>query len=544
MKINEGDFICSFPKGYEPNDSQTYIMEEIENAISEGKEYIIIQAPTATGKSLIAKTFANYSKECSEMFAEAVDNNSIFTYDEEELDGMPGAYERFGTAILTCTKSLQDQYISLFSDGKCFKGKNNYPCDLSDEASCDIGLCSFIKKQKTKCLMTNRCPYYNARKAAVKNKCQFLNYSVYLAMQEQVKQKEFIICDEASELESLLVNEFSAIFNIKLLKKTIKELTITPGVSDSSEMYFNWLKDTKNLCEEIVIEMELKFSKKKKISATDYEKYSKAKGYFRKLQMLCDNWRKTNYIIQRDGDLMTFKPYEVDKLANEIFKHGSIKILMSATIVDHKNFAKTLGIDDYYYIEAPCALDAEKAPIKCVDRYRVSYNNKNTVMPILANLCKQICQKHKGQKGLIHTHSMEILGFVKKEMGNDDRFLYREPGVSNEEIYREHKKREDDTVMVSPSMTHGIDLKDNLGEFQIILKAPYSPLNDDRIKKKFNEDKEWYQNNMLSTLIQACGRCNRVKSDYAVTYILDGTAVDAIRKNMNKLPQYFRERLQ
>ena len=66
--------------------------------------------------------------------------------------------------------------------------------------------------------------------------------------------------------------------------------------------------------------------------------------------------------------------------------------------------------------------------------------------------------------------------------------------VSNEEIYREHKEREDDTVMVSPSMTHGIDLKDNLGEFQIILKAPYSPLNDDRIKKKFNEDKEWYQN--------------------------------------------------
>ena len=543
MKINEGDFISSFPKGYEPNDSQTYIMEEIENAISEGKEYIIIQAPTATGKSLIAKTFANYSKECSDMFIEAVDDNSIFTYDEDELEVMPGAYERFGTAILTCTKSLQDQYISLFSDGKCFKGKNNYPCDLSDEASCDIGLCSFVKKQKAKCLASHRCPYYNARAAVVKNKCQFLNYSVFLAMQEQVKQKEFIICDEASELESLLVNEFSATFNIKLLKKTIKELTVTPGVSDSSEMYFNWLKDTKVLCEEIVIEMEQKFSKKKKISATDYEKYSKAKGYFRKLQMLCDNWRKTNYIIMRDGDLMTFKPYEVNELANEIFKHGSIKILMSATIVDHKNFAKTLGIDDYYYIEAPCALDAEKAPIKCVDRYRVSYNNKNTVLPILANLCKQICQKHKGQKGLIHTHSMEILGFVKKEMGNDDRFLYREPGVSNEEIYREHKEREDDTVMVSPSMTHGIDLKDNLGEFQIILKAPYSPLNDDRIKKKFNEDKEWYQNNMLSTLIQACGRCNRVKSDYAVTYILDGVAVDAIRKNMSKLPQYFRERL-
>ena len=168
----------------------------------------------------------------------------------------------------------------------------------------------------------------------------------------------------------------------------------------------------------------------------------------------------------------------------------------------------------------------------------------NVVLPSTIKEIEQICEKHKGQKGLIHTHSMEILGFVKREMGNDNRYLYREPGISNEDIYKQHKERGDDTVMVSPSMTHGIDLKDNLGEFQIIIKAPYSPLGDDRIKKKFNEDKAWYQNNMLSTLIQACGRCNRVKSDYAVTYILDGAAVDAIRRNLDKLPKYFRERLQ
>ena len=538
------DFIGSFPIGYEPNSSQSYILEEIENAMDDGYEFIIIQAPTATGKSLIAKTFANYSQDCSEMFKSVVDDYSIFTYDEEELNNVPGAYEQFGTAILTCTKSLQDQYISLFSSGSCFKGRSNYPCEMSDTLSCEIGICSFDKKMKGKCMAKNRCPYFNARRDAVKNKCQFLNYSVFLSMQEQVTQKEFIICDEASELESLLVNEFSATFSIKMMKKVIKNLPFTPAISDSSETYLNWLCDARALCESIMIDMEQKMNKKKKITPTDHEKYSYAKSHFRKLSTLCDSWRKTNYIISRDGDLITFKPYEVDLLADEIFRHGKTKILMSATIVDHKNFAKTLGIEKYYYIEAPCTLEAEKAPIKCVDKFRVSYSNKNSVLPILANLSRQICEKHKGQKGLIHTHSMEILNFVKKEMGNDKRFLYREPGISNEDIYKQHKEREDDTVMVSPSMTHGIDLKDNLGEFQIILKAPYSPLGDDRIKKKFNEDKDWYQNNMLSTLIQACGRCNRVKSDYAVTYILDGTAVDAIRKNMNKLPQYFRERLQ
>lgn len=540
--MSNNNILGSFPNGYEPNDSQKYILEEIENALDLGKEFIIIQAPTATGKSLIAKSFANHSKECSTIFKESVDNYSIFSY----IDGedAPGAFEEFGTAILTCTKSLQDQYISLFPTGKCFKGMSNYPCDVNDEASCESGMCFFEKKLKQKCLAKNRCPYFNARGEVVKSKCQFLNYSVYLAMQDQVKKKEFIVCDEASELESLLVNEFSATVNIKLMKKSIQKLTVTPGVSESYERYYEWISATKSLCEEIVIEMEGKMGKKKKISREDYEKYSKAKDYFRKFNMLYENWYNSNYIVSRENDLITFKPYEVDKLADSIFRHGKVKILMSATIVDHKNFAKTLGIEDYYYIEAPCALDAKNAPILCVDKYKVSYNNKNTVLPILAKLSKQICEKHKGQKGLIHTHSMEILGFVKREMGNDNRYLYREPGISNEDIYKQHKERGDDTVMVSPSMTHGIDLKDNLGEFQIIIKAPYSPLGDDRIKKKFNEDKAWYQNNMLSTLIQACGRCNRVKSDYAVTYILDGAAVDAIRRNMDKLPKYFRERLQ
>ena len=346
--MTNNDILGSFPKGYEPNDSQKYILEEIENALDLGKEYIIIQAPTATGKSLIAKSFANFSKKCSFVFEESVNNYSIFSF----LDGdeAPGAYEQFGTAILTCTKSLQDQYISLFPSGKCFKGMSNYPCDVNDEVSCESGMCFFEKKTKQRCLSSHRCPYFNARGEAAKSRCQFLNYSVYLSMQPQVKQKEFIVCDEASELENLLVNEFSATINIKLLKKAVKNLVVTPAVSDSNDLYYEWISGTKSQCESIVMEMESKLGKKKKISKEDYEKYSKAKDYFRKFNMLYENWHLSNYIISRDNDLITFKPYEVDRLAQSIFSHGKVKILMSATIVDHKNFAKTLGIEDYYYI--------------------------------------------------------------------------------------------------------------------------------------------------------------------------------------------------
>ena len=91
-------------------------------------------------------------------------------------------------------------------------------------------------------------------------------------------------------------------------------------------------------------------------------------------------------------------------------------------------------------------------------------------------------------------------------------------------------------------MTHGVDLKGKLGEFQIIMKAPYLPMSDDRIKMKFEYDKVWYNNSMLSTLIQMCGRCNRLPDDYSVTYILDSNVLRAVKQNINKLPNYFLDR--
>ena len=59
----------SFPPGYEPNDAQEYILSEMDKALSKGKKFIIINAPTGTGKSFIAKTLANHSDFPTEDFS-------------------------------------------------------------------------------------------------------------------------------------------------------------------------------------------------------------------------------------------------------------------------------------------------------------------------------------------------------------------------------------------------------------------------------------------------------------------------------------------
>jgi Rad3-related DNA helicase len=93
-------------------------------------------------------------------------------------------------------------------------------------------------------------------------------------------------------------------------------------------------------------------------------------------------------------------------------------------------------------------------------------------------------------------------------------------------------------------MTYGVDLKGDLAEFQIILKAPWLPTKDPRVERMMKIDNNWYSNKMLCNLVQACGRGVRATTDECITYVLDGSIFDAIAKNKKKLPKYFLDRLQ
>jgi Rad3-related DNA helicase len=91
-------------------------------------------------------------------------------------------------------------------------------------------------------------------------------------------------------------------------------------------------------------------------------------------------------------------------------------------------------------------------------------------------------------------------------------------------------------------MSFGVDLKDDLARFQIIIKAPYLPTKDIRVERMMKIDSSWYINKMLCSLIQASGRGVRTPKDYCARYILDGAIIESIIRNKNKLPRYFIER--
>jgi ATP-dependent DNA helicase DinG len=97
----------------------------------------------------------------------------------------------------------------------------------------------------------------------------------------------------------------------------------------------------------------------------------------------------------------------------------------------------------------------------------------------------------------------------------------------------------DPTVLISPSLYTGIDLKDGLSRFQIIVKVPYPDLTDRWINAKMQNDNGWYYWQTALRLVQAYGRSVRSKQDWAKTYILDSAFAHFLKNHRNMFPDWF-----
>ena len=96
------------------------------------------------------------------------------------------------------------------------------------------------------------------------------------------------------------------------------------------------------------------------------------------------------------------------------------------------------------------------------------------------------------------------------------------------------------TVLLSPSMTEGVDLKGDLSRFQILCKVPYPWLGDPIIRKRMKKYPSWYPLQTAMTVVQSVGRSVRNKNDKAVTYILDADWNKFYRKHKNLFCEDFK----
>jgi Rad3-related DNA helicase len=163
----------------------------------------------------------------------------------------------------------------------------------------------------------------------------------------------------------------------------------------------------------------------------------------------------------------------------------------------------------------------------------------DNTLPKLAEAVRQILAAHPNEKGIIHCHSYKIANYLMKNVKSNR--LLTHGSADRDETLSKHISGTQPTVLLSPSMTEGVDLKDDSSRFQILCKVPYPYLGDKIVKKRMHRWPWWYPLQTAKTIVQSVGRSVRSETDHAVTYILDGDWDRFYSKNSKFFPLDFRE---
>lgn len=524
-----------FPKGRTPRKPQIKCIDQSIEYLRGGGKFVIINAPTGSGKSFISAALASLADEPTENYKRLIRSYDAFTSPEHK--GAVANEPKSGCFVLTTTKTLQDQYLDTFEEGYVLKGKANYQCKVDPEAAVDFAPCILTPKLKKECWSCDKCPYYNARNNVLLNQMSFLNYSMFFHLPDEVKARTIIVCDEASEIEEELVKAFS----VNVVYKHLDTVGVEYTKLEDETTAKGWFTDLYGIVEQKYDQALQEVAKNKTLTQKDTIKMRYLSQLYKSLEKVVNLWGLVEFVIERDEKSIQAVPLKVDYLATNLFSYADAIVMMSATIIDHANFAKTLGIKDYKYIEVESTFDPKKSPIHCSDKYVLSYATMEANLPKVIDMAVVLADNHSKDKGIIHTHTFNITEKLKRKL-NGRRYLYREEGVKNEDILTEHALRKDATVLISPSMAFGVDLKDDAARWQIIMKVPYPSLASKRIKKLTDLDQRWYIRKMLTAFVQMCGRSTRSEEDHSVTYVLDASIMKILKQHRDILPKYFLQR--
>jgi ATP-dependent DNA helicase DinG len=534
------DIISKFPYNSIRDQQLEAIQFSIESIRAQGKKFVVIEAGTGVGKSAIGLTVARLLSE-----------GGTETY-------LPGAY------FLTTQKILQEQYVKDFGGFsgpmKSIKSSSNYCCNFNKGTTCGESLRALKTADKQSRFFKScafNCVYKKSKDAFVNGTEGVTNFPYFLAETQysgKITPREVLVIDEAHNIDS----ELSKFIEITISDKFCQSFLNTSIPTGMTQLqYIKWISDvylktTVSRLTHLEKMMEKYIGLKEKIQSGEFasiaKKFEMLDKHVCKLRRFLELYDKDNWVmndIPQDNTSsrkLQFKPIDVSPYAAEmLYDYGRYVIMMSATILDRDAFAVSVGIphDQMAFISLESPFPSENMPILYAGIGKMTYSDIDTTLPKMAQAIKQIIDEHKNEKGIIHCHSYKVASYIKKNIRSSRMLIH---GSDNrDEILEKHKKSKKPTVLISPSMTEGVDLKGDLSRFQVICKVPYPYLGDKLIKKKMNKWVWWYSLQTAKTIVQSVGRSIRSSEDRAVTYILDSDFERFYRVNSSIFPKKFRE---
>lgn len=520
-------------------DGQRECIEFILNAFANGKKYVIVEAPTGSGKSVIGYTVSKF---------------------------FDSAY------YITIQKNLQSQIINDFGSDNFvdLKGRNAYPCNfyelygknmvklrvmkestlnkyLSESPDCNRGYCrryhNVYKVEQCVNVDGVTCPYYIQVDKALAAHTAVMNFSSFLYqihMTNRFNERELLIIDESHQTESQLLNFISLDINDKLLNEHGYQLC----EYDNPEAYCIDFVDNNVLGTiEAIIESARNQSKLEIVD--DYTVlYYKIHTFINEIsqgrEWVCD------YKCVDGVNYVQLKPVFVDTLANKfLLSYGSCVLLMSATILDVDILCTALGIPRNLVAayRMKSRFPVENRPIYYRPAVKIvgGRAKMHEWRDKLLSGVDEIISMYPNYRGIIHTHNFDIADLLVNGSEFKSRMFYQKNFVTKDQMIEAHKHSKNG-IIVAPAMHEGLDLKDDLSRFQILAKTPYPNFIDDKqMTRRIEVDRRLYTLTVALKLVQSYGRSVRSETDWADTYIIDEAFEKFYRDAQSMLPQWFTE---
>jgi Rad3-related DNA helicase len=381
-----------------------------------------------------------------------------------------------------------------------------------------------------------------------------MNYAYYLAELNYsggFSPRELLVLDEAHNAEASLMSFIEVTLSDSLLSRVgISERLpsvieprdffdfaedIIPSIKERSQTIDYQIKKGVIAGELALAEMKHKQWCDNQLGKLDLLRYSREE-------------EEVHWVVahsrSQEGQRVTFKPVNVAAFAEDLlFAYGERVLMLSATILDPPTYLRSLGIrpEEAEVIQVASHFPAENRPIYVNPVAKLTRHYVERDLPKLVAEIAELFDSHQHDKGVIHAHSYKISGYIAKNLPGrfHDRLVTHYSSDGRDAALEEHSRSRKATVLLTPSMTEGIDLADDLSRWQVICKIPYPYLGDPQVAQRKEVDPAWYDWRTCLTVVQAYGRSIRSADDYAVTYILDADFPSFLKRQQRRLPAWF-----
>lgn len=503
-------------------DYQIDAITEIVDAYDNGAKVVVLDAPTGSGKTLVA--------ECVRRMLET-------------------------RACYVChNKDLQAQFAGDFGYSKILYGRANYTPTKPQIVSVTCSDCTQQKDRPCSlCYEPRSCPYQLAKGDAIHSPVPVLNSAYWLNETQSPKSRfrntGLVVLDEADTFESVLMGQVEVYVSER---RQLQHDIQPPEKLTKGEVYGKW-------CDHALEQLQPDLDNLLQLDMPDMRQLRELRRLSGMVEtilaMQTDLMNDSPWVYtggagsaRRKGSEIAFKPVKVASFGKDrIWSKDRRFLLMSATIVSAQQVVESLGwTDDYKSVTVESQFHPRNRQV--VVRPVADMTRKGATDAgfdaITGNIHSILRSDPERSRTVVHSVSYDLTMRIVRELRHSDRTVvsYRMAADRAGAITRYLDTP--GAVLVAPSVDRGVDFFGDRCRTQILCKLPFLSLGDKQTSERLyntHDGRVWYNVEIARTIMQMVGRGVRNTEDWCTAYVLDSTWQRWYREWNHLFPKWFRK---